>query len=107
MITRADKTRGNFSQILNDTLRDKKLSFNARGLLGFMLTYPNDWDFSIKFLIEETAQKPATVKSAMKELEECGYVMKSKVKNGTGRFVGWAYAICETNDTTKWAKFTV
>lgn len=107
MITRADKTCGNFSQILNDTLRDKKLSFNARGLLGFMLTYPNDWDFSIKFLIEETAQKPATVKGAMKELEESGYVIKSKVKNGTGRFVGWTYAICETNDATKWVKFTI
>ena len=107
MITRADKTRGNFSQILNDTLRDKNLSFNARGLLSFMLTYPNDWDFSIKFLIDETAQKPATIKSAMKELEQLGYVVKEKVKNGTGRFIGWAYTICETNDTTKLAKFII
>lgn len=43
----------------------------------------------------------------MKELEQLGYVMKEKVKNGTGRFIGWAYTICETNDATKWTKFII
>lgn len=95
MIFRTDKTSGNFSQITNDLLRDKTLSLTARGLLCFMLSYPDDWDFSIKFLASGTGQKVGTIKSSLAELKQCGYVHVVKVQNGIGKFIGWAYSIKE------------
>ena len=35
----------------NHHLRDKKLSHAARGLLSFMLSLPEDWDYSFNGLV--------------------------------------------------------
>ena len=35
----------NFTTISNDALKDKDLSFKAKGLLVYMWSLPNDWEF--------------------------------------------------------------
>ena len=38
----------NYTVMSNYHLRDKNLSYKAKGLLSFMLSLPEDWDYSVK-----------------------------------------------------------
>ena len=37
----------NYTVMSNYHLRDKNLSYKAKGLLSFMLSLPEDWDYSL------------------------------------------------------------
>jgi len=37
----------NYTIMSNYYLRDKSMSYKAKGLLSFMLSIPEDWDYSI------------------------------------------------------------
>ena len=38
----------NYTVMSNYHLRDKNLSYKAKGLLSFMLSLPEEWDYSMK-----------------------------------------------------------
>ena len=40
----------NYTVMSNYHLRDKNLSYKAKGLLSFMLSLPETWDYSMKGL---------------------------------------------------------
>ena len=40
----------NYTVMSNYHLRDKKLTFKAKGMLSFMLSLPDDWDYSLNGL---------------------------------------------------------
>ena len=40
----------NYTVMSNYHLRDKNLSYKAKGLLSFMLSLPDDWDYSIQLM---------------------------------------------------------
>ena len=40
----------NYTVMANYHLRDKGLSFKAKGLLSYMLSLPEDWDYSLNGL---------------------------------------------------------
>jgi len=41
----------NYTVMSNYHLQDKNLSYKAKGLLSFMLSLPEDWDYSLKGLV--------------------------------------------------------
>ena len=45
-IFRIEKTK-NYTVMSNYHLKDKRLSFKAKGLLSYMLSLPDCWDFSL------------------------------------------------------------
>ena len=47
---RVEKNKG-FTVMSNYHLRDKNLSLKAKGLLSYMLSLPEDWDYSIDGLV--------------------------------------------------------
>lgn len=72
----------NFVQIDNELLRNKNLSLTARGLMAFMLTYKDDWNFSISFLERETNTKRGKLRTAIEELIGAGYVVYQRKCGG-------------------------
>ena len=48
-IFKIEKTK-DYTVMSNYHLRDKNLSYKAKGLLSFMLSLPEDWDYSMKGL---------------------------------------------------------
>ena len=38
----------NYTVMSNHHLQDKRLSLKAKGLLSYMLSLPDDWDYSLK-----------------------------------------------------------
>lgn len=85
--------KSDFTIIPNSTLRDKNLSFNARGLLNFMLSFDDYSEFSLDFFIRETGEKITVIRSAIKELLNNNYLKREKRRDNTGKVVKWEYSV--------------
>ena len=64
----------NYTVMSNHHLQDKRLSLKAKGLLSYMLSLPDDWDYSLKGLTVGCKDGLDSVRTAVLELEEHGYV---------------------------------
>ena len=62
----------------NYHLRDKNLSYKAKGLLSFMLSLPEDWDYSMKGLCTISKENKDAIRSTLKELQEYHYLAMKK-----------------------------
>lgn len=82
-VIRVHKTK-NYTVMANYHLRDKNLSFKAKGLMSFMLSLPDKWDYSITGLSMFGTDKIDSVRSALKELEKKGYVRAERVRDNKG-----------------------
>lgn len=94
---RVNKSK-NYTVMSNHHLRDKNLSLRAIGLLSKMLSLPDNWDYSIKGLVAICKDKEPTVRGALSELKEQGYVVVTKLMPGTtssGR-IEYVYDIYES-----------
>lgn len=75
-----------YTVMSNYHLRDKNLSYKAKGLLSFMLTLPKDWDYSVNGLVKLSKEGLKAVRSMLKELEENNYLIREKVRDEYGKF---------------------
>ena len=76
-------------------LHDDRLSWKAKGLLAYMLSMPDNWTFYNEELMKHSPDGSSTFKAAMKELQECGYVVRRKKQDERGRFAGWETIVYE------------
>lgn len=70
----------------NYHLRDKNLSLKAKGLLSFMLSLPENWDYSLSGLIAVCKEQESSIKSTLRELKNNGYLVIEKVRGEKGYF---------------------
>jgi len=80
-----------------DTIRDRRLSWKARGLLAYLLSLPDDWDISFQELMTQSPHDKATaLRSAFKELLATGYAALQVVRNTAGtRAAGRRYVVAD------------
>ena len=86
----------NYTVMSNYHLQDKKLSLKAKGLLSYMLSLPDDWDYSLKGLTTGCKDGLDSVRTAVLELEEHGYVRRQKVRNAKGQIIDYDYQVYES-----------
>ena len=86
----------NYTVMSNYHLQDKKLSLKAKGLLSYMLSLPDDWDYSLKGLTVGCKDGLDSVRTAVLELEEHGYVRRQKVRNAKGQIIDYDYQVYES-----------
>ncbi len=86
-----------YTVMSNYHFRDKRLSLKAKGLLSLMLSLPNDWNYSIEGLVSICIENETAIKSALKELTDCGYICRKKYmpnETPTGR-IEYEYIVSE------------
>ena len=93
-VFRVEKNRG-YTVMSNHHLRNKDLSLKAKGLLSQMLSLPEDWDFTLKGLSLINREQIDAIRAAVKELEQAGYIVRSRERDGQGRLRGADYIIYE------------
>ena len=91
---RVNKTR-DFTVMGNTHLRDKNLSLKAVGLLSKMLSFNDGWQFSTRGLAALCKEGPDAILSALKELEENGYLVRHRGRDDKGRMVSTEFDIYE------------
>ena len=84
---------GGFTTMLNHHLRNKNLSLKAVGLLSKMLSLPPDWDYSIRGLAMLNTDGIDGIRTAMKELEDEGYVVRLQSRDDHGRMSRNKYTV--------------
>ena len=84
-VFKIEKTK-DFTVMSNYHLRDKNLSYKAKGLLSFMLSLPEDWDYSLKGLCSISKENRDAIRSTLKELQQNHYLEIEKVRGDKGYF---------------------
>jgi len=69
-----------------DVFQNDELSWKAKGLLGYLLSRPDDWVVRMTDLVKQSTDGMAAVRSAVKELEDARYMVRTRTQNGEGKF---------------------
>jgi hypothetical protein len=94
-IIRIAERRRNYTIIGNHVFSDTRLSFKALGVLCQILSYPDNWKVNTKHLSGTRTDGETAIRSAIKELKDCGYIKKSPVRDEQGRILAWETMIYE------------
>lgn len=103
MKIRRSRPEADFTIIPNQTLRDDRLSYCARGVLSELLSRPNGWETNADALSDRARRRRGDIvgegrrglRSAFKELEAAGYMVRRKEQGEKGRFI----TVLEVYDT--------
>lgn len=74
-----------FTMVANATLEDDRLSIEARWLISYLLSKPDNWIIRPRDLKKKSGRGRDKVRAMMKELEEAGYLVREKVREN-GKF---------------------
>ena len=93
-VYRVNKNRG-YTVMANFHLRDKNLSLKAVGLLSKMLSFNDGWQFSTRGLSAICKEGPDAILSALRELENYGYLVRHQARDEKGRMRSMVFEIYE------------
>lgn len=79
----------------NEPFNDKNLSWEARGLMGYLLSKPDDWRIRVYDLMAQGPAGRQKIQHMLAELESAGYLRRECIRLGGGRF-DWVNTIYET-----------
>ena len=96
-VVRVAKRELPYTQISNQALRDSSLSFEARGLRDYLLSFPHDWHVSVANLAKASPNAARDrIYRMLRELRDHGYVTYSEVRDpATGRVTSTEYTVHE------------
>jgi predicted transcriptional regulator len=86
MIYRLPKEKGNFTQIHNNLINDRNLTTNAKAIIIYMLSKNDDWQFFEQDITNHFQDNIKVIKRGIKELQDKGYIDRTKLKDATGKF---------------------
>lgn len=96
-VIRVNKTK-DYTVMSNHHFKDRQLSLKAKGLLSQMLSLPDNWDYTVEGLCCINKESKTAIQSTLKELEDNGYLVRTRVQDQLGRF-GYEYDIYEQPQT--------
>ena len=75
-----------YTVVANDLIRDTRLSWEARGLLIYLLSQKPEWVVRKTDLERQSQANDFVVSRILKELASLGYIYRERVQNDEGRF---------------------
>jgi hypothetical protein len=91
-----NELKGKYS-VLPSYVFEYDLSLKAIGLYAFMNSKPKDWGFSYSKLVSHLKDGEKSIRTAVKELEEAGLLVKKPIRNGK-EFKGWDWILNPKNN---------
>ncbi|MHB1351728.1 MAG: hypothetical protein ACYCWA_00270 [Thiobacillus sp.] len=86
-IIRAPRPVRGWTEIQNDTLRDGRLSYRARGVLARLLSNADGWHMTAHELAAESpGEGRQAILTALRELRESGYIVQRRLQGEKGRW---------------------
>lgn len=95
-----------YTKVNNGYLNDLRLSLFDKGLFTFMLSLPDNWEFSERGLADRLGLKSRKgLRASLDRLEQFGYLKReSKARNVKGVFVPGSWVIVENPESTQGSK---
>lgn len=97
-INRGPLPTDNFTMLSNDWVRDKRLSWKARGLLVWLSSHAVGFQVSLD-RITKASEKDGkeAVRTAIRELEAAGYLVREKIRDQRGRITSASYTLTDAS----------
>ena len=92
-ILRLKKTRDYF-KVANSVFTNRNISWEARGLMGYLLSKPDDWQVRVHDLVRQGPAGQHKISRMLRELEVAGYLMRRRFRRADGTFE-WFVLILE------------
>lgn len=93
-VIKVERTK-NYTVMSNYHLQDKNISLKAKGLLSYMLSLPEYWEYSINGLASICKEGPDCIRTTIKELEDNGYITRNRIRSENGKLGAAEYIIRE------------
>jgi DNA-binding transcriptional ArsR family regulator len=77
-------------------VEDSRLSWAARGILGYLLSRPDNWQIRVTDLSRRGDLSRCSIYKLLRELREFGYVTYHRQRNTNGQYRGGIYNVHET-----------
>lgn len=71
--------KSNFTTVPNNIINDKSISLKAKGVYLFLISKPDNWHFSVDRISTQNSDGLASVKSALKELEDKRFLKRVQI----------------------------
>jgi hypothetical protein len=88
------KITENFGVAPNELLNDSSISLKAKGLYVYMQSKPDDWVFSVDRITYQNKDGVDSVRSAINELLQNGFLSKKKMSNQSNNTF-WEYKVIQ------------
>lgn len=83
-----------YTVMSNSHFRDpRKIGLKAMGLMSFMISLPENWNYSIKGLAKCTGEGEDSIRNTIKKLEEYGYLTRIRERDEKGCFTKNKYIL--------------
>jgi 1,2-phenylacetyl-CoA epoxidase PaaB subunit len=76
----------NYSIVSNYTFNDSRLTWEARGVLAYLLTKPDGWVVRRTDLVKQAPNGEYQIRRILKELQSNGYMVREKKRHSSGKF---------------------
>jgi hypothetical protein len=84
-----------FFQVARSTIEDKDLSWEARGLLCYLLSKPENWTVRMSDLGKKGPAGKYIIRRIVQELIDQGYMTREPSRGEKGKLSGWEYTVYE------------
>lgn len=95
VIRTALEFEGHFTQLPNAWLRDSRLSWRARGILAGLASHRIGWKVTLASIVEGGAEGRDAVATALRELEDHGYLERTQDRDEQNRFKEIEYRLAD------------
>lgn len=89
-------TQSNYTMVSNLVLRNKNLSWKAKGLLAWLLGCEDGFEISLAGIVAMAKDGETSVDSAVKELKDNGFVIIERSQASNGQFDGQEWHVFDT-----------
>jgi DnaD/phage-associated family protein len=79
----------------NVPFSDKRLSWEARGVMGYLLSKPDDWTVSMQDLVNQSPAGMKVIRRVLAELRKAGYMRRERITISHGHFK-WVTTLFES-----------
>ena len=95
-ILRTNKNKDNpFVMIDKGVFEDSRISWAAKGLMGYLLSKPDGWIVRVGDLMNNGTAKRTALRHILRELERCGYMQRVRTRSEAGR-IEWVTEVYES-----------
>ncbi|KRO14221.1 hypothetical protein IV64_GL001705 [Lactiplantibacillus xiangfangensis] len=77
--------QNNYTVIDNAIIRDKSLSWKAKGVFAYLWSMPDDWEFYETEVMTHAKDGRDSLRSAIKELQDHHYMQRTRSRNEKGQ----------------------
>ena len=95
IIRSAKSGKHNFTPVCNQLLQSETLSLEAKGLISYILSLPENWTILKEVIRDKTGLGKTKFERIWKECKEAGYIESHKIKNDKNQFTGWYHEVCD------------